>query len=566
MRRLSHVYVVGFLILAGGMAWAGVRDTQKDSHRRLAEYYAPVIYQETKSHVLDFITRFDFDGDWNGANNWQNAYTHELPGYVYYAVIESTDHFFITYTFFHPRDYTGRPLEGFAPKTEHENDMEGCTLLIEKDRTEWGKPILLETLAHDHFFKYDNPHYRRVKGPSSGLDGSIVFLKKVDDTHHREPAIYIEPEGHGVKGASESVRDPSFKHPGVIYRFAGRGAEVPKGATDPDVSYELISIEETLWSRRLDVGKDQAYCCADRYSTSGGRTTLLGSSFNGPIGGCAAKPPWGWDDPQDGAIQKGDWFRDPLFAYNEQLRITGLKGRYLHNPYLEEGDGEDRSLSLCSESSVSQDLKQSATSTLLGIGKILFSGGLSRKQVGDKARQLFLSDAVLLEWSSQTEFEQWHWDKPVEGLSPAVVTEGISSQLRIPLLQNFNFSSPRIRAPAQYFDSLVMKYKCSVAGARAKVFWVYEGMETFDENYSETFDLKKADDWALTRIELSRSRQWDRSKSVGQLKIEVLSPTNEKIASIDSRFLGSPTPTTNNQFVINYIIFDRSAFADTFAR
>jgi len=65
-------------------------------YRSLAEYYAPVVYQETRSATLDFNTRFDFDGDWNGANNWDNAYLFELPAYVYYAVIESSGHYFIT--------------------------------------------------------------------------------------------------------------------------------------------------------------------------------------------------------------------------------------------------------------------------------------------------------------------------------------------------------------------------------------------------------------------------------------------------------------------------------------
>ncbi|MCZ6768220.1 MAG: hypothetical protein O7D93_03130 [Acidobacteria bacterium] len=262
-------------------------------YRSLAEYYAPVVYQETRSATLDFITRFDFDGDWNGTNNWDNAYLFELPAYVYYAMIESSGHYFITYAFFHPRDYTARPMEGFVPKTEHENDMEGCTLVIEKDETAWGRPILLETLAHDHFYKYDNPHYPQVEEGSASLDGSIVFLKQEDATRHRQPAIYIEPEGHGVKAATEQVLDSSFQHPGVIYRFAGRGAEVPPSNTATDVSYDLISIEETLWAKRSEVGKNSLYCCSDLYSLPDGQMTPLGSSFNGPIGSCAAKPPWG---------------------------------------------------------------------------------------------------------------------------------------------------------------------------------------------------------------------------------------------------------------------------------
>src|SRR6187397_3382735 len=113
------------LVLLAGTA--GVARAEDAAQRALAEHYAPVIFQESRSAVLDFITRFDYDGDWRGDNNWRNAYLYDHPGYVYYSVIESTRHYFITYAFYHARDFTGRPYEGYAPKTEHENDLEGCT-------------------------------------------------------------------------------------------------------------------------------------------------------------------------------------------------------------------------------------------------------------------------------------------------------------------------------------------------------------------------------------------------------------------------------------------------------
>ena len=65
---------------------------EKPEHRALAEYYAPVVYQESKSAVLDYITRFDYDGNSNGSNNWRNAYRYELRAHVYYGVVESTNH------------------------------------------------------------------------------------------------------------------------------------------------------------------------------------------------------------------------------------------------------------------------------------------------------------------------------------------------------------------------------------------------------------------------------------------------------------------------------------------
>lgn len=541
---------------------------ENPEYRSLAEYYAPVVYQETRSATLDFITRFDFDGDWNGANNWDNAYLFELPAYVYYAVIESSGHYFITYAFFHPRDYTARPMEGFAPKTEHENDMEGCTLVIEKDETAWGRPILLETLAHDHFYKYDNPHYPQVEEGSASLDGSIVFLKQENATRHRQPALYIEPEGHGVKAATKQVLDSSFQHPGVIYRFAGRGAEVPPGKTATDVSYDLISIEETLWAKRLEVGKNSLYCCSDLYSLPGGQMTPLGSSFNGPIGSCAAKPPWGWDQADDGPIEKGDWFRDPLFAYSQQLTISGFAGTYVYDPYLQVEVGAGRPAGTpCSESGKSKTLKEAITSSLLGIGKVLLESGLSSKEVGERAKQLFLTDTVLLEWAQREELERWSWDETLTAPNlPSLMTVNLVDQIRIPLRPESAISSPLLSVPTRYFDRLIMKYRISVPGAKAKVSWRYEGVTDFDQDHSLTFDLEESAGWSIGHLDLAQSPQWDDSKNMAQIRMEILSLQDKKISSFDPSDPGSQNQSVPGLFAVSYIVFDRNAFSDTFER
>jgi len=540
---------------------------EKAEHRALAEYYAPVIYQEAHSVVLDSITRFDFDGDWNGANNWRNAYLYDLPGYVYYAVIESTKHYFVTYAFYHVRDYTARPFEGFAPKTEHENDMEGCTLTIEKDRTRWGKPVLLETLAHDHFYVYENPHNRRVNAGNAPDDGAIVFLKQEDETHHRQPALYIEPEGHGVKAAPNQVKDSNYQHPGMIYRFAGRGAELPQSNKDPDVSYDLISMEETLWAKRNEVGNTSLYCCTDSYALPNGQTVSIGCSFNGPIGSCSAKPPWGWDQADDGPIKKGDWFRDPLFAYNQQLRVEGFAGKYIYNPYLQFAPGNGNPGPTCEDSPESKTVKEAATSTLFGVAKVLLSGGLSSKKIGDQAKQLFMTETVLLEWAGKVEFERWDWNKSLTApLLPSFPNIKLVEEMRIPVVQNFAFSSPGFKAPTRYFDSLILKYRASENNIMAKIYWRYEDMTEFDETHSQSASLKKSDQWIRERIDLTGSKNWDKGKTITQIKIEIFSPSDQKLATISPVTSGSQPISISGQVLINYIIFDRNSFSDTFER
>ena len=82
--------------------------------RRIAAALAPVIYQGLGDHPrADYLTNFDFDGDWKGDNNWKNLdnKTFPLKAYVYFSVIETTTHYYVHYAFFHPRDYKGGMLK-----------------------------------------------------------------------------------------------------------------------------------------------------------------------------------------------------------------------------------------------------------------------------------------------------------------------------------------------------------------------------------------------------------------------------------------------------------------------
>src|SRR5262245_50811628 len=62
----------------------------REFYRKLAHFHAPILFQDTEVRGQsqdegneasvdqpiqrrgDFIARFDFDGDWNGLNNWAN--------------------------------------------------------------------------------------------------------------------------------------------------------------------------------------------------------------------------------------------------------------------------------------------------------------------------------------------------------------------------------------------------------------------------------------------------------------------------------------------------------------
>jgi hypothetical protein len=63
----------------------------------------------TGSHALsgrsDFITRIDFDGDFNAGNNWENAASAgaSFAAHAYDSLVATSRHWFIAYPFFHPR-------------------------------------------------------------------------------------------------------------------------------------------------------------------------------------------------------------------------------------------------------------------------------------------------------------------------------------------------------------------------------------------------------------------------------------------------------------------------------
>jgi len=120
-------------------------------HQDLAQHYAPVIHQGVASDQ-DFITAVDFDGDWIGNNNWENQPNGDLSAYVYYSVVETESHWFLFYSLFHPRDYTGDPCEDTGGC--HENDMESVQVIVAKDGTGLGHLQAVQTLAHRNIYLY----------------------------------------------------------------------------------------------------------------------------------------------------------------------------------------------------------------------------------------------------------------------------------------------------------------------------------------------------------------------------------------------------------------------------
>ena len=243
--------------------------------REAAAVFAPVFYQGLGENArADFITNFDFDGDWRGGNNWANAddKRFKLRAYVYYAVSETPTHFFVHYAVFHPRDYKGGNAGGallseairegvrrggrYDPTglsseavLAHENDMEGCLVVAAKsgEDPKSARVVYVETLAHDRFQKY-----------AAEGEGASNFKRFAAEGGR--PVIYVEPKGHGVSAYDDRERGPrptpDAREEGfgrtrnmLVYRYEGRAGDPAAGGLRGEVGYELLPLYTTLWPR-----------------------------------------------------------------------------------------------------------------------------------------------------------------------------------------------------------------------------------------------------------------------------------------------------------------------------
>src|SRR5678815_5053534 len=114
---VARLLAIALIICAESLVITRSVSAQKDNNRdaEIASRFAPVFYQALGDNPRsDYITNFDFDGDWRGDNNWNNAGKKDfaLKADIYYSVSETSTHYFIHYGVFHPRDYKGGEKKG----------------------------------------------------------------------------------------------------------------------------------------------------------------------------------------------------------------------------------------------------------------------------------------------------------------------------------------------------------------------------------------------------------------------------------------------------------------------
>ncbi|MEU8301578.1 hypothetical protein AB0C04_30345 [Micromonospora sp. NPDC048909] len=313
--------------LAAAQLTAAAPASAAVSRAELALRWAPIHYQDvdaTGSHALggqsDYLAKVDFDGDLNGRNNWDRTGQAgtSLAAHAYYSVVETSTHWYITYLFFHPRDWTDHPFF----ETEHENDGEGVLFAIERDGSTYGVLRAAVTVAHSDFYSYTPTGSTWTSGRES-VDGTLQFQTSPHDAFPH-PVTAQEAQGHGLKAYPQY----SINGDGLIY-YPSTVAETPSNGNDRDVRYQLIDIFAAggLWAQRANsslfaslgtfAGDASGDCGSDTWSCSSN----------------SANAPWGWDDGND-LPARGELASDPAKLSAEYFTVpAGLARTYAHNPY-----------------------------------------------------------------------------------------------------------------------------------------------------------------------------------------------------------------------------------------
>lgn len=327
--RLVSLSLAAALIAPAALAAASPNTSRSAAdagfRAELSLRWAPIHHQDVHrkgEHSLggaaDFIAAFDFDGDDDPSNNWEHAGDPRFPllAQAYYAVVETSTHWFITYLFFHPRDWSSTFFE-----TEHENDAEGVMLAVQRDGSPHGALRAAVTIVHSDFYSYV-PASSAWSDRHEDIDGRLR-LQDYGGVPH--PVTAQQAETHALKAWPYY----SIKSEGVVYYPSLTVAEVPAGPNDRQVLYRLRDVLEPggLWQRRHDprVFTRFGTFAGDRAGGCGDGAFLCRES--------AAHAPWAWNDHDDRS-PTGSMTLDPAgLARSYFSAPERISTRYLFNPF-----------------------------------------------------------------------------------------------------------------------------------------------------------------------------------------------------------------------------------------
>lgn len=316
---------------------------------QIVEQYAPFIYAATDKSGgrQDIISNVDFDGDLVGNNNWENFDRFELKPTVYYAILETETHYFVSYHLFHPRDWNHF---SFWLNDTHENDGENFQVVVRKSDS---RVVLLWTQAHYSSSVHTSPGSGIESGATS-VNGEfqIVDSNGVLNNKGTHACVFVESQGHGIYGtlgSDSEVRvnsDGSYSFKGgsgLLFRHVQASEEVsePLNTNSGEAAYQLDSTTMKLWPLLRDEslagdGKllDGSYRYQDDLVDVNAVPRFYDANrFSGPFGSDRGISPFALDFSFDRGTL-GALFFNPAKRYAERLMITGPWSReYVNYPF-----------------------------------------------------------------------------------------------------------------------------------------------------------------------------------------------------------------------------------------
>lgn len=309
-------------VAPSAQAFSASRSTDRAA---LALRWAPIHHQDVDRagrHALDgkadYVARYDFDGDLQAGNNWENTGNPRYPlsAHAYYSVVETRTHWFIVYLFFHPRDWSATFFD-----TEHENDAEGLLVAVARDGSTYGSLKAAVTVAHRDFYSYV-PRGSAWSDGEETVDGALELARHAGLSR---PVTAQEAQGHGLK----ALPDYEIEEDGIVYYPSLDTAEVPEHPNDRHVLYRLVDIFEPggLFDNRHNPAL---------FASSGSFAGNEGGGCGASAFACtenAANAPWGWDDRNDG-LARGALASDPALLVKSYFTIPeAVATTYTFNPY-----------------------------------------------------------------------------------------------------------------------------------------------------------------------------------------------------------------------------------------
>ena len=287
----------------------------------LAMRFAPVFFQDIddSNAKADYLTKFNFDGDYVGVNNWANLDNFTtVPAHVYWSLSETTTHYFIGYYTFHPRDWLDHVSVMGAGY--HENDLEGVMLAVKKTSA-GGQVVGMISEAHGDLNSYALP------GTTAGSTGLSTPLSFQGGTH---PRVFIEAKGHGVVACDAAKC--STVNDRVVYVVAS-APQSPNPDVDSwtqTVGYGLISMDATTGDRGFWAMRDEI-CSNCTFGSWGKIRGINGKGTDNASG------PWTWDDAEDGESDTGDFLCDPALMFDVRMNgpefDSGFSHTYVDHQY-----------------------------------------------------------------------------------------------------------------------------------------------------------------------------------------------------------------------------------------